>query len=471
MSSSDAISIISITDEHNNGEIRNKTKPENGITFESKHGLIMDGFYIIAIIAFCLLFTIPWTTIPRTNSIIYQSYWMEVNLPGTTNFMLVAATDLLNLTIWTNERSLMSISVFFRMFLTYLAIWIFLYISIYFVWSIYLGFNHPLPHLGMMILLTYIIFVFCLWFLLPPNLFAKNGFKRKVGIYTLYFFWTIAMAIQNEILSYFFANLPPNFQFIVVFMILAGREFDMKIRKKLVKKMMGDLDEPATVLLAVTISSAYTFFVAIRLVAAELSTVICSVVVDFFLHFRIMHKIVQQRNKVGSATMEPENEETSRLASKLVVAEAIEGLTPIIYAICVAMAYYGPNGYLLGNIRNSYWGYKEIEDISNVFTTMFILFAVDSLSVLVNSFFLWKMKHFEMHREFLRIFKNYWIFMAIKLGFNMSTYFSENDINLGLDGTYKFDWITHDGRMELIYNSTDITAEEKEKLLANFTIQ
>ena len=73
MSSSDAISIISITDEHNNGEIRNKTKPENGITFESKHGLIMDCFYVIAIIAFCLLFTIPWTTIPRTNSIIYQS--------------------------------------------------------------------------------------------------------------------------------------------------------------------------------------------------------------------------------------------------------------------------------------------------------------------------------------------------------------------------------------------------------------
>ena len=60
--------------------------------------------------------------------------------------------------------------------------------------------------------------------------------------------------------------------------------------------------------------------------------------------------------------------------------------------------------------------------------------------------------------------------MAIKLGFNMSTYFSGNDINLGLDGTYKFDWITHDGWMELIYTSTDITAEEKSKLLANYTI-
>ena len=98
MSSSDAISIISITNEDHNVKIR-KTKTENGITFESKHGLIMDCFYVIAIIAFCLLFIIPWTTIPRTNSIIYQSYWMEVSLPVTTNCMLFAAVDLLNLTI------------------------------------------------------------------------------------------------------------------------------------------------------------------------------------------------------------------------------------------------------------------------------------------------------------------------------------------------------------------------------------
>ena len=112
--------------------------------------------------------------------------------------------------------------------------------------------------------------------------------------------------------------------------------------------------------------------------------------------------------------MEQESVDMSRLASKLVVAEAIEGLTPIIYAICVAMAHYGPNGHLLGNMRNSYWSYKEIEDISNVFVTMFILFAVDSLSVLFNSFYLWKIRNLKMHREFLRIFKKYWIFMAIK---------------------------------------------------------
>ena len=60
--------------------------------------------------------------------------------------------------------------------------------------------------------------------------------------------------------------------------------------------------------------------------------------------------------------------------------------------------------------------------------------------------------------------------MAIKIGYIMMTYFSGNDINFGQDSTYQFDWITHDGRIRLIYNSTDVTAEEKTNLLANITL-
>ena len=32
------------------------------------------GHSIFGIIGFCVLFAVPWTTIPRTNSIIYQSH-------------------------------------------------------------------------------------------------------------------------------------------------------------------------------------------------------------------------------------------------------------------------------------------------------------------------------------------------------------------------------------------------------------
>ena len=70
----------------------------------------------LAIIAFCVFFAILWTIIPRTNSIIYQSYWMEVYLPVCSSFMLSAGTYLLDLIHWTKEKDLRSIKVYLKMF-------------------------------------------------------------------------------------------------------------------------------------------------------------------------------------------------------------------------------------------------------------------------------------------------------------------------------------------------------------------
>ena len=234
--------------------------------------------------------------------------------------------------------------------------------------------------------------------------------------------------------------------------------------------MFGYLDEASTILLAVTNNSVYASFIAIRLVSAELTTAFCIMTIDFVLHAKVTYQIIRELSKVGEAKLRNGCKETRKLITKLAVAETIEGIIPIIYGSCIAMAYFGPNAHLLGNIRNSYWGYQEIEDVTSVAKMMLILFTVDSLSVLANALCLWKIAHFRMLDEFLRIFAKYWIFMAIKIGYIMMTYFSGNDINFGQDSTYQFDWITHDGRIRLIYNASDITDEEKTNLLANITL-
>ena len=38
-------------------------------------------FLSTAVLVMSILFVAPWTTIPRTNSIIYQSYWKEIMIP------------------------------------------------------------------------------------------------------------------------------------------------------------------------------------------------------------------------------------------------------------------------------------------------------------------------------------------------------------------------------------------------------
>ena len=60
------------------------------------------------IIVVCTLFVIPWTLIRRTDTIIYQDYWIEPSLPAVVNWMIRVGSDLLNLMILTNENSLKS---------------------------------------------------------------------------------------------------------------------------------------------------------------------------------------------------------------------------------------------------------------------------------------------------------------------------------------------------------------------------
>ena len=141
----------------------------------------------------------------------------------------------------------------------------------------------------------------------------------------------------------------------------------------------------------------------------------------------------------------------------------------MIYAICMATAYYGPNNHLFVNIGSSFWG-KKIENIGSVFFTMLILFAFDAFSAMFNSILLWKIMSVNMLQEFYRVLSKYWIFMAIKIGFAMVSYFASSDVNLGTDTSGSHEWITPEGRQNLIWNSPDLTDEEKTRLLGNITL-
>ena len=131
-------------------------------------------FHSISVVAISILFVASWTTIPRTNSIIHQSYWMEILIPTTINWMTIAATDLLNLAIWTQERSVISLLVFLKLYCVYSTPPLLLYILSYMNWCVYLGYNHPMPHV---ILVTSLPTAFLPWFLF--GLCYPGHYSRK----------------------------------------------------------------------------------------------------------------------------------------------------------------------------------------------------------------------------------------------------------------------------------------------------
>ena len=97
-------------------------------------------------------------------------------------------------------------------------------------------------------------------------------------------------------------------------------EFLLKwISAKLLAKMVGEQDNPATALMAINVNSNFSFLVEVRLVNAELSTIICTVVIDFLLHSVMTYRIIEEYRTFHDLGI-----------TMLLIAELIEGITLLI---------------------------------------------------------------------------------------------------------------------------------------------
>ena len=97
--SSGEISVINLREITSGEGVEEGNKRENENGLAPKHVCKVLCSSSLGIISYCIIFIIPWTTIPRTNSIIYQSHWMEVILPVTSVSVAVVGTIHLQLVI------------------------------------------------------------------------------------------------------------------------------------------------------------------------------------------------------------------------------------------------------------------------------------------------------------------------------------------------------------------------------------
>ena len=425
---------------------------------------------VFRIIGFNLVCIILWSCVPRTNSIIYQSHWMESLLPMAIIVMICSGTTILELITWTKEKEIITMWNYLKIFSTFLIPYTIIYVSSYLVWSVYLQYNHPLPNFGLIMIPSIMFQAIGLWFVLPSHLLAKQDFRRKLKWYNLYILYIVVVTILREALAMLFFFPPEGFQFLVTFIIAGCRDLDKRVRSKMVKKITGIQDEASTVLFVVIISCEWSLFNASRLVGAEIITICCLTVIDFALHLQKTLQIIKNCIKTTDAGVDIVSAETHKNISTLLIVELIEGFTPLIYGGCILMAFYGPNTESFANIGNSLWGLEEIEDLSPMYVTMSILFSVDTMSTLINSFCLWKVLNVNMLSETYRVLNEYWYFIAIYLSLNAAYMFCSFDVNFGNDPSGSFSWITNEGWINLINNSTALTNEEKAELIAKVTL-
>ena len=239
---------------------------------------------------------------------------------------------------------------------------------------------------------------------------------------------------------------------------------------KLVSAMVGNEDDMANILMEVRLNIHYALFVAIRMDGAENLTITGVVIVDLLLHstmaYQIIHLNLQVSHNEERDVLKTRKE---KIVLKLLLAELVEGLVPMVYAIGFAMAYYGPNGSLIGNVLSDIWQYKKVEDVTRLFMIQIILIGIDLISVAANTILVTKFGNADLIKQFCKVLSDYWMILTILMMHPVFVYFMMNDINLATDMTLKFEWITEQGRMKFIHNSTDLTHVEKRFLLSNIS--
>ena len=119
-----------------------------------------------------------------------------------------------------------------------------------------------------------------------------------------------------------------------------------------------------------------------------------------------------------------------------------------------SLSHFGYNGTIPGNVKNDYWGYRQVDDVWYLFLMMILLFGVDALSAWVNTLILSTFTKLSFFQECCRIMERYWYFIAVKFALKLTTMLATKEINLGMDATGQWNWITNDGRINLINGSS-----------------
>ena len=118
------------------------------------------------------------------------------------------------------------------------------------------------------------------------------------------------------------------------------------------------------------------------------------------------------------------------------------------------------------NVGSDWFGGEIMKDTQHFYLVLLELFAIDLICMVLTAVSLYKFCNLNVLQEFCKLLKKYWWMMMLQLS-TIIIGLGTTDINFAMDYTGKFLWISEEGRYDLIRNSSDLSQNEKAKLLTN----
>lgn len=347
------------------------------------------------------------------------------------------------------------------------------YIASYIIWTLYLGKNHPLPMVGISVFVAdMVIHNGGFWIVLSSDLRSQKEIRNVAKVYLVYSIWRSMQAIPFQFLQELQAC--SRLEWALIFMIPFCQISACSVAVRIIQIKSETKRESVKFLVTTTFAFEYISFVTTRLFYMNQLTVYGILIVGLLLHLKECYQIIKLHRKVEEGLNDPENhnEELNRKSKVegLVVSEFLEAMLPMIFVIAFTMAYYGPNSTLMKNVGNNYFGGSVIENLKNFYLIMLMMFSIDLFAMLLSGTSIYYFCKINLFEEFCEMMKSYWMVLLVKLPGVVTSFCFERDVNLGMDDTQEFQWLSNEGKDEMICNAVELSGAEKLFLLKNSSI-
>ena len=331
------------------------------------------------------------------------SYWYETAILISVSWNFVAAAFLTGVShfcvVCLGKSSLKPFSVVYVVG----SIAIFSYFSLsWYLWVHVAEFEYPIPYQGMLCgIVGWHLMLVVLWFQYPKQWRLNKRVKLRVLL-------GIAIGVQATMVNFMyngiekaFEMMPHHYQWLLVFVLVAVREFNAMMTPYLGKKIIGTKKDLAFEAIGIHYSAIrHIMFLSVNLGSKTTEfTTYLMLGIDFSINisFALLSLWYNKNSKT--------EEKKADIVLSLIINEAAEFLMPIAYLICLLMAYYGPNAEMLGNIKFGGWNFSAITNIETNLYFLFILFFADFGSTVISAVLLkvyGKMNIFKMYIQMQR---------------------------------------------------------------------
>ena len=281
----------------------------------------------------------------------------------------------------------------------------------YLVWSKYLEYPYPMPLQGYLIgNVIWSAMIITSWFLFPADWRRNITIRTRMKYCILLAYVVSLIEISYKIYAELFIIVPKKYQWTIAIILFFARDANDWICSKIIRKISG-FDDISSKMIAIHFASArHALFISLvigRIASTETSYFLLGT--DFLANVYLCLRIII----LNCESSERHNKKRMETILALIINETVEFLVPIAYCITITMAYYGPSGQVIGNIKNSYWQYSAINNMENTLQWLAIFFVVDLMSLFISVLLLLVLCKINLINIYFQLLKEAWLILAL----------------------------------------------------------